>query len=428
MEKININNFKEKLYYEKLENGLEVYFVPLKNKNNYTCMMGTKYGGRDIKFKVDGKLVETPTGIAHFLEHKMFEKEENPFMFYQKSGTDVNASTSHECTNYYITGNKNFNKNLIYLLNWIKDLEIDDELVEKERGIILEEANMYKDAPNRVLNEKIKANVFRNDPFKNKVIGTDEDIKSITKEQLELCYKSFYTPENMYLICVGNFDYKKALKIVEEHTENFENSKNKIEKYYEKEDDAIQKEYEEVYLNVDLPRVSVAYKINKKLVSDLEVSPFKFDLYLHMLMNIGLGLTSSIREKWLREKLFVNAQYRITEIATHYVIELIATSDNEDELIKKAHEYLKDIQINEEDFERQKKMWIASEVKGAGNIHNIQYGILDDILDYGCFVNDKITQINDMNFETLKEIKERVKFDNRIIVKILPKSYKSIVN
>lgn len=81
MKEIRINNFKEKLFYEKLDNGLEVFLVPLKNKNNYTCMFGTKYGGRDIKFFVDGKLIETPTGIAHFLEHKMFEKMKILFIF-----------------------------------------------------------------------------------------------------------------------------------------------------------------------------------------------------------------------------------------------------------------------------------------------------------------------------------------------------------
>ena len=113
MKEIRINNFKEKLFYEKLDNGLEVFLVPLKNKNNYTCMFGTKYGGRDIKFFVDGKLIETPTGIAHFLEHKMFEKDEDPFHFYQKYGTDVNASTSYDYTAYYILGNKNMKKILL---------------------------------------------------------------------------------------------------------------------------------------------------------------------------------------------------------------------------------------------------------------------------------------------------------------------------
>ena len=102
MREININNFEEKLYFEKLENGLLVYLVPLKNKKNFYVSFGTKYGNYNSKFKVNDKTYEMPSGIAHFLEHKLFEKEkENPFDFYAKSGTDVNAGTSIFYTNYY---------------------------------------------------------------------------------------------------------------------------------------------------------------------------------------------------------------------------------------------------------------------------------------------------------------------------------------
>ena len=92
MKEININNFEEKLYFDKLDNGLLVYLVPLKNKKNFYVSFGTKYGNYNSKFKVNNKIYEMPSGIAHFLEHKLFEKEkENPFDFFAKSGTDVNA-------------------------------------------------------------------------------------------------------------------------------------------------------------------------------------------------------------------------------------------------------------------------------------------------------------------------------------------------
>ena len=137
MKEIRINNFEEKLYYDKLENGLEVYLLPLINKKNYIASLGVKYGGRDIKFKVDGVMKTTPPGIAHFLEHKMFERDDDPFSFYEKSGTDVNAATSYDFTHYFIFGNNNFENNLSYLMNWLKKIDINDKLVEKEKGIIL---------------------------------------------------------------------------------------------------------------------------------------------------------------------------------------------------------------------------------------------------------------------------------------------------
>ena len=419
MEKIRINNFKEHLYYEKLENGLSVYLVPLSYKNNYTCMMGTKYGGRDIKFKQNEKLKETPTGIAHFLEHKLFEREEDPFAFYQKYGTDVNASTSHDFTSYYIHGSKNYKQNLSYLLNWLSTLEITEELVEKEKGIILEEASMYKDVPDRVLLNKIKENAFVKDPYRNKVIGTDEDIVSITKEDLELCYESFYNPENMFLISVGKFNPKEAMKIIKESSKNLKKTKNKIEKYYEEEPDEVYKEYEELYLNVDKPRLAVAYKIKKDKIKKLNLKPILLDLYIHMLLNIGLGTTSEKREKWMQEKLFISLTYRITEIESHYVIEFSSVTNSPDLLQEELDKYLKDIKIEKESFERQKKLWIASEIKTVANINSIQYAILDDILDYDEFVPNKIEIIKSLNYETLEKIKEILNFDKKAIIKVL---------
>ncbi|MDO4369296.1 MAG: pitrilysin family protein [bacterium] len=428
MEKIRINNFKEHLYYEKLENGLEVFLVPLKMKKSYTAMFLTKYGGRDIEFKINDKEVKTPTGIAHFLEHKLFENEdEDPFSFYEKFGTDVNASTSHDFTSYYIYGSKSYKKNLSYLVNWIQGLTLTDELVKKEQGIILEEASMYKDNPSRCLSEKIKENVFVNDPYRNKVIGTDDDIKSITKDEIELCYNSFYSPSNMIIISVGNFNPKEALEIIKENTKDFKNKAQKIEKVYRDEPDTVYKEYEKLEFNTENTRIAVAYKINKNDLKNLNITSFELDLYLNSLLNIGLGATSEIREKWLYEKLFTTSFYKIIETETHYVIEFDAMSENSDLLLEKLQEYLKDIKINKEDFERGKKAWIASEVKTSSNINSILYSILDDVLDYGCFIPNKIEIIKALNFEKLEEVKKKIIFKNKAVVKMVPKLNRNIV-
>lgn len=428
MEKININNFKEKLYYEKLENGLEIFLVPLKTKKSYTCMFVTKYGGRNIEFSIDGKQIQTPTGIAHFLEHKLFEKEkENPFTFYEKFGTDVNASTSHDFTSYYIYGSNSYKKNLTYLVNWIQGLTLTEDLVKKEQGIILEEASMYKDNPSRVLSEKIKENVFVNDPYRNKVIGTDEDIKRITKEELETCYNSFYSPNNMFIISIGNFNPKMALEIIKENTKNFQNKNQKIEKIYKNEPDHVYKKYENIEFNIDNTKIAVAYKINKNALKDLKITNFELDLYLNALLNMGLGLTSEIREKWLKQKLFSSSFYKIIETESHYVIEFDAISEKPDELEKELDDYLKDIKINKEDFERQKKFWIASEVKTISNINSILYSILDDVLDYEKFIPNKIEIIKKLDFNKLKEIKEKIIFNTKSTVKMTPKLNRNIV-
>lgn len=420
MKEYQINNFKEKLYYEKLENGLEVFLVPMKNKQNFSCMYAVKYGGRDINFKINENLVTTPTGIAHFLEHKMFERENDPFKFYQKFGTDVNASTSSDYTGYYFVGNKSFEKNLKYILNWLQKLEITETQVKKEQGIILEEASMYKDNPDRVLYNKIKENVFIKDPIKNKVIGTDEDIVSITKEELELCFKNFYTPDNMYLIATGNINPEKAIEIIKEETSNLTKNINKIERVYEQEPNEVAKEYEQIKMNVEIPKIALAYKIPKDNFKHIKITLFELDIYLHSLLSIGLGSTSEIREKWLEENLFTSSMYRIYEIETHYIIELYATSNKSKKLIENLQKYIKDLKIDKESFEREKKLWIAHEIRTIDSPMNSLYSILDDLLDYNTVIPGKIEYIKKLDYSILEEVKKCLSFDNIAIVEILP--------
>lgn len=420
MNEIRINNFKETLYYDELPNGLKVYVVPTKNKKSFSAMLVTKYGGRDIKFKVDEQTYNTPTGIAHFLEHKMFERENDPFKFYGKFGADVNASTSDDYTCYFFTGSKCFKKNLKYLLNWIQKIDINEEQVEKEKGIILEEANMYKDNPSRVMYNKIKENAYQNDPKKNKVIGSDQDIKSITKEELELCYKTFYVPNNMFLLVAGNINPKEVFDIAKMETLNFKPIQNIGIPIYNKEPDNVKKEYEEIHMNVSTPRINVSYKMNKNIFKDLNITPFELDLYIHFLINISLGSTSEIKQKWLEKELFIDSFYRVTEIESHYIIEFHATSYKDELLIKSLEKYINDLAIDETSFEREKKIWIANEIRMIENPMNVIYNILDDILDYKEFIPNKIEYIRNLDFETLKKVKECMDYNNKMIIKILP--------
>ena len=420
MEKTQINNFREHIYYEKLDNGLQVYILPLKNKKNYACMYVTKYGGRNIEFEVDGKQHKTPTGIAHFLEHKMFDRKDDPFKYYVKYGTDVNASTSLDHTGYYFMGNKCFDKCLLYLLNWLKELNVTDDSVEKEQGIILEEANMYKDNPDRVLYSKIKENVFVNDPSKYKVIGTDEDITSITKDDLELCFNTFYNPNNMYLIITGNVNPNKTMSLIKENQNDYYPDKKDVKRIYNKEPDQVAKDYETLKMNIEIPRVAIAYKVNKQVFEGLNIKPIELDIYLHCLFNISLGMTSEIREHWLKKNMLSRSFYRIYEIETHYVIELYAVTNTPDELVEELEEYQKDFKIDEKSFEREKKLWIAEEIRSIDTPMGSLYSVLDDVLDYKHFIPNKINIIKNLSYETLDDIKNRLNLSNKTIVKIMP--------
>lgn len=205
MKEIRINNFKEKLFYEKLDNGLEVFLVPLKNKNNYTCMFGTKYGGRDIKFFVDGKLIETPTGIAHFLEHKMFEKKTGDvFQQFAKQGASANAYTSFTRTAYLFSCTDAVWENTETLIDFVQEPYFTSETVQKEQGIIGEEIQMYRDDINWQLYFGTIGSMYPTHPVQIDIAGTKDSIAEITTDILYACHQTFYHPSNMVLFLVGN--------------------------------------------------------------------------------------------------------------------------------------------------------------------------------------------------------------------------------
>lgn len=417
MKEININNFEEKLYYEKLDNGFEVYLVPLKNKNNYNISLGVKYGNCYTDFMVDGKIYKTPSGVAHFLEHKLFERKNNvsPFDYYSKSGTSVNACTSILYTNYYCVGNNAFSENLDYLLKWVTNIYITDENVAKEKGIILEEERMYEDNPDRVLNERSRANLFVNDPYGKKVVGEEEDIKNITKDDLITCYNSFYTLNNMFLIITGNFDKNDAINIVKNNFSKIKKSKSKIEKIKFEEPDQVKKEYEEIKLNVSTPRISLNYKINKKIFS---LDDYNLGIYLSMILRLAFSDTSLFYEEGLEKKLFIDFSYFITITQTHIVITFNIISEN-DKALEKIEQELKNIKLNEKDFERMRACLIANEVKTVDNVSLMSYDIFDDVIYYGGYKNEKIKDLKNLTYKKMLDVKNKIDISNKAVVKII---------
>ncbi len=420
MKTININNFEEKLIYEKLSNGLEIYMIPNKLKKNFFCMMVTKFGGKDLEFKIDNNEYKVPSGVAHFLEHKLFESSDlKPFNFYAKSGTDVNAVTTYDYTGYYFSGNNDFNNNLIYIINWLNHFSITKEKVDKEKGIILEEAHMYKDVPERVLIEKLNNNTFIKSNKRLKVIGQDNDIKNITKEDLELCYNTFYTPNNMALLITGNFDYEEALKIIKEEYKKIKKENVKVTIKEEQEPDEVLKEYEEINMNIELPKLGICYKLNKDKFSKLNINNYLLDYYIFMVLTLGFGNTSEFYEELYKQEKFISFDYDLSDIKDHYIITLYSNTNKEKELEESIDNYVNNINLNEQDFERIKKSWISTEIKASDSINASLYNILDDILDYNEYKNNKITDIKNLDFKTLEEVKELLDFSAKstVIVK-----------
>lgn len=220
MEHITYKRLKELAYTETLDNGLQVTIVPKKGFNKTYALFTTNYGSIDNDFVPLGmtSFVKVPDGIAHFLEHKMFEKENGDvFQTFGKLGASANAYTSFTKTSYLFSASKNIYKNLEVLLNFVQDPYFTEKTVEKEKGIIAQEIQMYQDNPDWQLNFALLNNLFPKHPMHIDIAGTVESIKKITAEDLYMCYDTFYHPSNMKLLLVGNIDPEIAMSFVRDN-------------------------------------------------------------------------------------------------------------------------------------------------------------------------------------------------------------------
>ena len=197
----------ESVYRETLPNGLQVCVVPKPGYAKKYAFFATRYGGMDTRFRLDGKWLDTPAGIAHYLEHKMFDtKEGNALQELAKNGAEPNAFTSNAMTGYYFDSTEHFEENLEILLSFVSIPYFTEESVAKEQGIIGQEIRMIEDNPDWQIYTRMMQALYQNSTARTSIAGTVESISHITAETLYQCHKAFYTPSNMILTAVGDVD------------------------------------------------------------------------------------------------------------------------------------------------------------------------------------------------------------------------------
>ncbi|PLR77702.1 peptidase M16 [Bacillus sp. V3-13] len=220
MKKIKFDQLQEELFHEKLENGLNVYILPKPGFNKTYATFTTNYGSIDNHFQPLDKneMVKVPDGIAHFLEHKLFEKADGDvFQQFSRQGASANAFTSFTRTAYLFSSTSNVEENLETLIDFVQDPYFTEKTVEKEKGIIGQEITMYDDNPDWRLYFGLIQNLYKNHPVKIDIAGTIESISEITKDMLYECYETFYHPSNMLLFVTGPVDPERIMNQVKEN-------------------------------------------------------------------------------------------------------------------------------------------------------------------------------------------------------------------
>ena len=206
----------ETVFRQTLSNGLEVVTVRKPFHAKSYAFLAVRYGGMDLRFQTEGRWRETPAGIAHYLEHKMFDMaSENVMQSFARNGASDNAFTSNAMTAYYFTSTAHFYENLRILLRFVSTPYFTQESVDKEQGIIAQEIQETEDDPDWRVYANLMERLYQDSPARVPVVGSLESIRQITPQTLYDCHKAFYTPSNMILVCVGNVDQARVAEEAE---------------------------------------------------------------------------------------------------------------------------------------------------------------------------------------------------------------------
>lgn len=420
-----LNELDVELHYEKLDNGLEVYLIPYQNRKNYSLLYVTKYGAQVSDFiSVNSKKrIRVPRGVAHFLEHKMFEQEDgmDPFSFFSKSGSDANAFTNYKVTAYTVQGTKNIGENLDFLLNYVNSPYFTDKNVEKEKGIIIEELNMYKDQPENKLYEANNKAVFVKNPMRYDIGGTPNSVKKITKEILYDCYNTFYQPSNMILVVSGNFDCDEIEKIIK-------NNK-KLNTKTINEPIRVFKENEPILVNIKEKEIKIPKLIIPKFVLSFKspidelngVEKYKYSLSMSILLYILFGMSSSFRE-YIDNNDLCSLFYTSSSIVDNVtIIDFFAETKHHQKLRNLIIECLKNKEITKDDVERVKKVKISLEVKDTDIPERMSYNVRNDLINYGEIIYNRVDVIRSITLKDIEKVRSDIYLDNNSFVLGLPK-------
>lgn len=399
----------EELFYTTHKSGLKIYIIPKKNYSKSYAIFGTRYGSVDSDFVVPGEseVTSVPDGIAHYLEHKMFDQPDgsNVFDKFSKYGGNANAFTSFNMTAYLFGATAYFTENLKTLLDYVQSPYFTEESVQKEQGIIGQEIRMYDDNGGWKLFFNMINCLYQNHPVKKEIAGTIESISHINAEYLYKCYNTFYNLSNMALVIVGNVNPEETLATIDESIKKVEPFTEEIKKIYLEEPKEIAQSYCEQNLSVAMPLFSIGYK-------DTDVGYdgdklLKKAIEVEILLKMLFGKSSTTYKK-LYEQGLINGSF-----ATDYTYQpdyAFVSLDGESkdpkkvfEIVKEEIENIKSTGLSKEDFDRIKKVMWGRYIRS-----------MNDVEDYACdFIRSVFMDIDYFEYDsiyksvTFEDIKSR---------------------
>ncbi len=377
MKTVKSEILKEQYYEIDHPTGLKIYVMPKENYSSTYAIFGTKYGSIDTRFKRSDsdEWTEVPEGIAHFLEHKLFESEDlDAFERYAKTGASANAYTSFDKTCYLFQCSDNFKESLKILLDFVQNPYFTAQTVQKEQGIIGQEITMYLDVAGWMSTFNLLRCFYHKHPVRIDIAGTVESISQITDKLLYDCYNTFYNLNNMALAVVGNVSVDDVLEVCDEYLKQAPPLE--IEKSFEDEPREIVKDYEEYHLAVSVPVFSFGYKEECKK----DIQSLRDSIETNILLEIIAGNTSPLY-KDLFDKGLVNSSFSKEYFIGYGYEAVIFDGESKNpqavaDAIKAEIARIKKEGIDKELFEGVRRSLYGREIMGYNDIDNIANSII----------------------------------------------------
>ena len=422
MKEIVLEGLEEKIYEYTTKNGLKVYMWINEKVNGCFASLSVKYGSIHTKFKVGKKVYTVPNGLAHFLEHIKFNMKEDVTAHdeFIKIGGDSNAFTTFKYTSYIVFATQNKIENLNLLLDFVYNPYFTKKMISKEKGIIVEEANMSNDDPySKIFYDNLK-NVLQKSNYRNLITGEVEDIKEISLDDVEIVYDTFYHPKNMFLTITGNFNPYEMAKTVEDNLAKKEFGEfQEVDIISESEPKKVTKDYLEENVGITYPRVKYSLKIPINKFKNVEMVDLK--LLCDLILNINFGSTSEFRSDLILKGLVTSMGYSLDIYEEYLVITITANTNYQDEVIKLIREKFDNLEVDEKDIVRKRNAAIATLILDYEDIEQVNMKIQDDIINEGEIITDLKIRVASINQEKLESVINYINNDNVAISVFKPK-------
>lgn len=400
------NDFKEDIYTYKTSSGLDVIMVHRPGFKQSTAIYGTPFGSLNLEQKLNGEHILHKQGLAHFLEHKLFEVEDGMDVLseFAKMGANGNAFTSYDETMYYFTHNGDIQAPLELLLDFVSSFSISEASVEKEKGIITEELIMYEQMPDmQLLNETFR-NVFHDFPIIYDIAGTRESVGATTLEDLELAYKMNYSDHRMVLVIVSPKAPKALKAIIDEKVKTHPQSLDYVEDFFPLEPHEVVHSHRKIKANVTQDKMSYAFKFPYD-GTDRIIDEFK----IKMILDMNFGDMDDHFQRYIDEKILgPSFSYDVDIQNDIAVIYFFNDGDRFDDFISLIDEKMNNLTIEASLFEQLSRKLYGEMIFSLSNTSRIGITIARYHLDKENYY-DFMSAVRNLEFESLYEVAQLLK-------------------